>query len=52
MLGATFGYDVKAQQELLKRQRQRLAEFQGGGQFARTTGATSGTTETGVGMAQ
>ena len=52
MLGATFGYDVKAQQELMKRQRQRLAEFQGGGQFARTTGATSGTTETGVGMAQ
>jgi len=52
MLGATFGYDVKAQQELMKRQRQRLAEFQGGGQFARTTGATSGTTETGAGMAQ
>jgi hypothetical protein len=51
-VGAAFGYDVQAQTALERRQRQRLAEFQAGGQFARTTGATSGTVETGVGMAQ
>ena len=51
-LGATFGYDVQAQRALQLRQRRRLAEFQGGGQFARTTGATSGTMETGIGTAQ
>lgn len=51
-LGATFGYDVAAQQELERRKARRRAEFAGGGQFARTTGATSGTVETGVGTAQ
>jgi hypothetical protein len=51
-VGAAFGFDVAAQRELELRQRRRLAEFQGGGQFARTTGATSGTVETGVGTAQ
>jgi hypothetical protein len=51
-LGATFGYDVQAQQALERRRRQRLAEFEAGGGFARTTGATSGTVETGVGTAQ
>lgn len=51
-LGATFGYDVAAQQELERRRAQRVGEFQAGGQFARTTGATSGTVETGVGTAQ
>jgi hypothetical protein len=51
-LGATFGYDVAAQQALERRKRQRIAEFSGGGGFARTTGATSGTVETGVGTAQ
>ena len=51
-LGATFGYDVQAQKKLAERRSRRLAEFQGGGGFARTTGATSGTIETGAGMAQ
>ena len=51
-IGASFGYDVEAQKRLAERQRARVAEFQGGGGFARTTGATSGTVETGVGTAQ
>lgn len=51
-LGVTFGYNVQARQELERRARQRVAEFQGGGGFARTTGATSGTVETGAGTAQ
>ncbi len=51
-LGAAFGYDVQAQQRLERRRRQRLAEFEAGGGFARTTGATSGTVETGIGTAQ
>jgi hypothetical protein len=51
-IGAAFGYDVAATQALEQRKRARLGEFQGGGGFARTTGATSGTVETGVGEAQ
>jgi hypothetical protein len=51
-VGAAFGFDVAAQRELELRQRRRLAEFQGGGGFARTTGATSGTVVTGAGEAQ
>lgn len=51
-VGAAFGFDVQAQQELERRQRQRLAQFEGGGGFTRTTGATSGTVETGLGAAQ
>lgn len=51
-VGAAFGYDVEAQQALERRRAQRVGEFQTGGQFARTTGATSGTVETGLGTAQ
>lgn len=51
-VGAAFGFDVEARRQIEQRQRQRLAEFQGGGGFARTSGATSGTVETGVGTAQ
>jgi hypothetical protein len=51
-LGATFGYDIDAQKKLAQRRASRVAEFRGGGGFARTTGATSGTIETGVGSAQ
>ena len=51
-LGAVFGYNVEAEQALERRRRQRVAEFEGGGGFARTTGATSGTIETGLGTAQ
>jgi hypothetical protein len=50
-LGATFGFDPVAAQKLERRRAQRRAEFQGGGSFARTTGATSGTVETGIGTA-
>lgn len=51
-VGAAFGYDVQAAEELALRQRRRVAEFQTGGQFARTSGATSGTVETGLGGPQ
>jgi hypothetical protein len=51
-VGAAFGYNIEAQQELERRKAQRIGEFAGGGSFARTTGATSGTVETGAGMAQ
>jgi len=51
-IGAAFGYDVAATQALEQRKRARLGEFEGGGGFAKTTGATSGTVETGVGEAQ
>lgn len=51
-LGATFGFDTDALLALQGRQKKRVAQFQGGGRFAGTTGATSGTVETGVGSAQ
>lgn len=51
-IGATFGYDVNAQQTLERRRRQRVAEFEAGGGFARTSGSTSGTVETSLGSAQ
>jgi hypothetical protein len=51
-LGAVFGFDPEAQRRLERRRAERIGEFQAGGQFARTTGATSGTIETGAGAAQ
>jgi hypothetical protein len=51
-VGAIFGFDTEAARTIEQRQRQRIGEFQAGGQFARTSGATSGTVETGVGTAQ
>jgi hypothetical protein len=51
-LGAAFGYDPEAQKRLADRAAARRAEFQAGGRFASTTGATSGTIETGAGMAR
>jgi hypothetical protein len=51
-VGAAFGYDVEAARAIAQRKGRRIAEFAGGGGFARTTGATSGTVETGVGTAQ
>lgn len=51
-LGAAFRYDTNALDLLRRRQRGRVAQFEGGGQFARTSGATSGTIETGAGQAQ
>jgi hypothetical protein len=52
LVGSQFGTDIQAQQELERRRRLRTGEFAGGGQFTRTTGATSGAIETGVGTAQ
>lgn len=51
-LGATFGFDTNALLALQGRQKKRVAQFQGGGRFAGTTGSTSGTVETGIGSAQ
>ncbi len=51
-LGASFGYNTEAQERLARRAETRRAAFRGGGRFATTTGATSGTIETGAGMAQ
>lgn len=51
-VGAAFGYDVEAAQAIARRRARRVAEFQAGGGFARTTGATSGTIETGLGGPQ
>ena len=51
-VGAALGYDVAGQQGLKKRQAARKAEFGGGGSFAKTTGQTSGTVQTGLGVAE
>jgi hypothetical protein len=51
-VGAAFGFDVEALRTLERRQATRVAEFQGGGGFARTSGATSGVVQTGAGTAQ
>lgn len=51
-IGAAFGYDVQAQQNIEKRRRGRIAEFQAGGGFARTQGATQGATQSAIGEAQ
>lgn len=47
-----FGTDVAASQELEKRRRRRVGEFQGGGQFARSQGESAGAITTSVGTAQ
>ena len=52
IIGAAFGTDVAAKQELERRKRLRLGEFQGGGTFARATGDVSGSTQLGIGTAQ
>jgi hypothetical protein len=52
VVGAAFGTDVAAKQELERRKRLRVGEFAGGGSFARTTGETSGSITTSVGKAQ
>jgi hypothetical protein len=52
IVGAQFGIDVAAQEELKRRQRGRVAAFQGGSSFTRTTGETSSSIRTGVGEAQ
>jgi hypothetical protein len=51
-VGAALGYDVEAQRKLAERKGTRRGVFQGGGSFAKTTGATSGTVQTGLGVAE
>lgn len=51
-VGAALGYDVEAQRKLAERRGVRKAAFQGGGSFAKTTGQTSGVTQTGLGVAE
>ena len=51
-VGAALGYDVESQRILAERKSIRKAPFQGGGSFARTTGQTSGTVQTGLGVAE
>lgn len=51
-IGAAFGYDAESAQEIEQRGAKRKAVFQGGGQFAGTTGATSNVRTTGLGMAE
>ncbi len=50
-VGSAFGYDVESQKKIAQRRETRKSPFLGGGSFARTTGATSGTVETGLGEA-
>jgi hypothetical protein len=51
-VGAALGYDVEGQRKLAERRGTRKAAFQGGGGFAKTTGQTSGTVQTGLGVAE
>ena len=51
-VGAALGYDVEAQRGIKQRQAARKSPFQGGGGFAKTTGQTSGTIQTGLGVAE
>jgi hypothetical protein len=52
LVGAGLGTNVQAQQELERRKRLRLGEFQGGGTFAKATGDVKGSTQLGIGSAQ
>ena len=51
-VGAALGYDVESQRGIKQRQAARKSPFQGGGGFAKTTGQTSGTVQTGLGVAE
>lgn len=52
IVGSQAGTDTQAALELERRKRRRVAEFQGGGQFARTQGESAGAITTSVGTAQ
>jgi len=51
-VGAALGYDVQGKTKLAQRVSTRKSAFQGGGSFTKTTGQTSGTTESGLNVAQ
>jgi len=52
IVGSQAGTNTQAALELERRKRRRVAEFQGGGQFARTQGDSAGAITTSVGTAQ
>jgi len=52
IVGSQAGTNTQAALELERRKRSRVAEFQGGGQFARTQGESAGSITTSVGTAQ
>ncbi len=51
-VGAALGYDVGSQRKITQRRTTRKTPFQGGGGFTKTTGQTSGTIQTGLGVAE
>ena len=51
-VGAALGYDVQGKTKLAQRASTRKSPFQGGGGFTKTTGQTSGTVQTGLGVAE
>ena len=51
-VGAALGTDINAQTILEQRKSTRKSPFMGGGKFTSTTGQTSGTTESGLNVAQ
>lgn len=52
IIAAQFGYNTEAEKKLMERRQRRLGEFKGGGSYARTSGASSGSIESGIGKAQ
>ena len=51
-IGSAFGYDTTSRQAIQKRAAVRKAAMSSSSKFTSTTGATSGTTETGLNVAQ
>lgn len=51
-VGSVFGYDIEGQKKIAQRKATRKSPFQGGGSFAKTTGTTTGVTQTGLGVAE
>ena len=51
-IGATFGFDQEAQKALEKKRQGRLAEFNQGGGYARSSGDSAGTITSGLGISQ
>ena len=51
-VGSVFGYDVDSVEAVKKRQATRKSPFLGGGSYTKSTGQTSGTVQTGLGVAE
>ena len=52
IIASQFGFDTQAEKDLARRKEQRVGEFKRGGSYARTSGVTSGSIETGIGKAK